>query len=398
MTRDFIGFSNSDPKSAILTAKTAGAGLVLAGFSCWLFSQLLSGGFDGAWVVLLSGVLLPVSRPLIHSLSRLKTSTEGIVILGTGKIAGKIYREMLNAKCGRFQGFVSTGGPLSFESGADGSGLRLIHYSQLKELAREKKISRVVVAEPEARNRKELTAALLDCRLSGLEVEHAPESYERLNRKVWLEALPPDWLIHSDGLPPSPAYRLVKQVMDFIGALVLLLMAAPLMALAAIAIKLESSGPALFPQVRVGLNGKEFVLYKFRSMREDAELASGPVWSGERDPRVTRLGATLRKYRIDELPQLFNVLRGDMSLVGPRPERPYFIQVLRRHIPYYDLRHSVKPGVTGWAQVRYSYGASIEDAYEKLQYALYYARRMSLSFDLAVLVRTVEVVLFARGR
>jgi lipopolysaccharide/colanic/teichoic acid biosynthesis glycosyltransferase len=172
----------------------------------------------------------------------------------------------------------------------------------------------------------------------------------------------------------------------------------PVMALAVIGIKLTSPGPILFRQERLGQFGRRFMVCKFRSMRQDAEAVSGPTWAGEDDPRVTPFGRFLRKFRIDELPQAFNVLAGDMSLIGPRPERPYFVELLRERVPYYELRHYVKPGITGWAQVMYHYGASVEDSYEKLQYDLYYAKHVSLQLDVRVLARTIKVVLFGRGR
>ena len=169
------------------------------------------------------------------------------------------------------------------------------------------------------------------------------------------------------------------------------------MLLIAAAIKLESPGPSLFAQERVGHHGRTFTLYKFRSMRADAEASSGPVWAGEKDNRVTALGGFIRKCRLDELPQIWNVLRGEMSFVGPRPERPYFVDLLKAHVPFYDLRHYVQPGITGWAQVMYPYGASVEDSYQKLQYDLYYSKHMSLSFDILILLKTVQVVVMGRG-
>ncbi len=177
-------------------------------------------------------------------------------------------------------------------------------------------------------------------------------------------------------------------------ALVVLL---PVIVLIAVLVRLDSAGPAFFKQRRVGQQGKQFVLYKFRSMTADAESDTGPVWAGDEDARVTRMGRFLRKTRLDELPQLFNVLKGDMSFVGPRPERPFFVAQLSSEIPYYGIRHTVKPGITGWAQVRYSYGASVEDAKEKLQYDLYYIKHMSLFLDLEVILDTIKVVFLNRG-
>jgi len=178
----------------------------------------------------------------------------------------------------------------------------------------------------------------------------------------------------------------------------MILITAPLLLLIGIGIKLDSAGPAIFRQERIGLHGSKFTLYKFRSMNLDAESKSGPAWAAEMDDRVTRFGRLLRRFRLDEIPQAFNVLRGDMSFAGPRPERPYFVDMLIEHIPYYGLRHYIKPGITGWAQVTHPYGASVEDAIEKLQYDLYYIKHMSLRQDALVLLKTVKVVLFGRGR
>jgi lipopolysaccharide/colanic/teichoic acid biosynthesis glycosyltransferase len=185
--------------------------------------------------------------------------------------------------------------------------------------------------------------------------------------------------------------------MDILCATLMILVTAPLQILIAILIKLDSPGSAIFSQERVGLHGSKFTLYKFRSMKMDAESKSGPAWSSEGDDRATRLGKVLRKFRLDEIPQAFNVLRGDMSFVGPRPERPYFVGMLNLRVPSYDLRHYVMPGITGWAQVLYPYGATVEDAIEKLQYDLYYVKHMSLRQDLLILIKTVSVVLFGRG-
>jgi lipopolysaccharide/colanic/teichoic acid biosynthesis glycosyltransferase len=181
-------------------------------------------------------------------------------------------------------------------------------------------------------------------------------------------------------------------------SLALILLAAPLLLLIAIAIKFDSAGPVLFRQVRVGLHGKTFVIYKFRSMRDDAELEAGSAWAAEGDERVTRVGRLLRLFRLDEIPQAFNVLKGEMSVVGPRPERPCFVDRLAQVIPFYNLRHYLKPGITGWAQVMYRYGASVEDSYEKLQYDFYYAKHKSFRCDAAILLKTVRIVLFGRGR
>jgi exopolysaccharide biosynthesis polyprenyl glycosylphosphotransferase len=189
----------------------------------------------------------------------------------------------------------------------------------------------------------------------------------------------------------------IRRTLDVGLSLLGLILSAPVMAVAALSIKVASPGPALFRQARVGKDGKVFMLYKFRSMSVDAEQLTGPVWASEDDPRITRVGRLLRKIRLDETPQMFNVLRGDMSFIGPRPERPVFVNQLKEEIPYYVLRFAVKPGITGWAQVKYPYGSTVEDALEKLQYDLYYIKNTSIFLDLLILLRSIQVVLFGRG-
>jgi sugar transferase (PEP-CTERM system associated) len=240
--------------------------------------------------------------------------------------------------------------------------------------------------------------ALLDCRLRGIQVEDWPTFYEKATGKILVRAVRPSWLIFSEGFVKTPRTEIVKRFFDVTVSLAGLILSLPLMILAAVAIKLESRGPVFYRQPRLGQNGCVFILNKFRSMHQDAERDTGPVWSAEEDPRITRVGAILRRTRFDELPQLFNVLVGHMSFIGPRPERPEFVSELQRQIPYYMERLAVKPGITGWAQIKYEYGASVEDATEKLQYDLYYIKNLSLFLDLLILLSTVQVVLFARGR
>ena len=255
----------------------------------------------------------------------------------------------------------------------------------------------VVVAQIERRGQFP-AKALLDCRLQGIQVEDWPTFYEKATGKILVTSLRPSWLIFADGFVKTRRTEVVKRFLDMSLAFIGLVLALPVMAAVAIAIKLDSRGAVLFRQPRLGQNGSVFILNKFRSMREDAEKDTGPVWARNNDPRVTRIGALLRKTRLDELPQLFNVLVGHMSFIGPRPERPEFVYDLQKAIPYYMERLSVKPGITGWAQVRYPYGASVDDALQKLQYDLYYIKNLSLFLDLLILLNTVQVVLFARGR
>jgi lipopolysaccharide/colanic/teichoic acid biosynthesis glycosyltransferase len=231
-----------------------------------------------------------------------------------------------------------------------------------------------------------------------MEIENEADSFERINRKVWLEGFSADLATVSKGGFLSKTYLGLRRIFDVLLSCALLVIAAPLMVLIALVVKFDSAGPAVFSQERVGLQGKLFMVHKFRSMRQDAERRTGPMWAREDDDRITRVGAFLRKRRLDELPQLWDVLRGHMSFIGPRPERPYFVELLKRKIPHFDVRHNVKPGVTGWAQVMYPYGASVEDAYHKLEYDLYYVKHLSLKLDVLILLKTIAVVARGEGR
>jgi sugar transferase (PEP-CTERM system associated) len=221
--------------------------------------------------------------------------------------------------------------------------------------------------------------------------------YERIRGEVPIDSLKASWLIYGDGFAQDPMRTFIKRTFDIAASLFLIVLNLPLMFLAALAIFIESGGPVFFTQERVGRGGRVFKCVKFRSMTTDAEKDGVARWATTNDSRVTRVGRVMRKMRIDELPQLFNVLRGEMSLVGPRPERPVFVAQLKDQIRFYDVRHSIKPGITGWAQVRYSYGSSIEDAQRKLQYDLFYVKNHSLALDIQVLVETIRVVLFGEG-
>jgi sugar transferase (PEP-CTERM system associated) len=238
---------------------------------------------------------------------------------------------------------------------------------------------------------------LVTVRSMGVPIEDCHSFYERLSSKIAITDLPPEWIALSDGFRRDRLILAAKRVIDVLVSFLGLILSVPLALVTAIAIKLESSGPVFYRQERVGQNEKHFTLFKFRSMAEGAEDQMGPVWAAENDPRVTRVGAIIRKLRIDEIPQMINVLKGEMSFVGPRPERAYFVEQLKQSIPYYDLRHSVKPGITGWAQISYRYGDSEQDAIEKLQYDLYYIKHMSPIFDLQIIFESIKVILFGWG-
>jgi sugar transferase (PEP-CTERM system associated) len=277
------------------------------------------------------------------------------------------------------------------------SEVRVIgNFSLIHKLANEGKVDRIIVAMEERRGRFP-TEELLKCRMEGISIEEGIAFYEHLTGKLLIERAYPSFLIFSNGFIKSTYHRVVKTVMDFMLSFLGLIISLPIMALVALAIKLDSRGPVFYQQERVGKNGKTLMLLKFRSMREDAERETGPVWAQERDLRVTRIGRIIRTLRLDEIPQMINVLRGEMSFVGPRPERPHFVGELKNEIPFYEKRHAAKPGITGWAQIKYPYGASTNDALEKLKYDLYYIKNMSLFLDLLILFRTVKIALFGNG-
>ena len=267
----------------------------------------------------------------------------------------------------------------------------------LIETARKLCVDEVVVALTERRAGSMPLRELLDCKLQGIMVHDLNSHFEKRLGQIRIDYLNASWLIFGDGFNQGLLRTFIKRVFDIVCASGLIILASPFMLMAFLAVKLDSRGPALYHQERVGLDNKPFQVVKFRSMRQDAELNGQPVWATSGDRRVTRVGKFLRLTRIDELPQLFSVLSGDMSLVGPRPERLFFVEQLTREIPFYAVRHSVKPGVTGWAQVRYQYGATVADSLEKLQYDLHYVKNHSLMWDLRILVETVRVVLTGKG-
>jgi sugar transferase (PEP-CTERM system associated) len=319
--------------------------------------------------------------------------TERLLIVGAGAAAQSLAAEIEDRRQElgvEIVGFVDVDPP------ADGAVRLLGTIEDIPALVARHGVHRVVVSLADARGRLPMER-LLDMKLAGVQFAHLASVYEEYTGKIAVENLRPSWLIFSEGFKISRARLAAKRAMDIAVASIGLLLAAPVMLIVALLVRLTSQGPALYHQSRVGQHGRVFTVHKFRSMRQDAEAESGAVWAMADDPRVTPVGRLLRKTRLDELPQLWNVLRGEMSLVGPRPERPEFVDDLARQIPFYRQRHVVKPGLTGWAQVCYTYGASVGDALEKLQYELYYIKNMSLALDLFVLFKTVQTVVLKRG-
>jgi sugar transferase (PEP-CTERM system associated) len=358
---------------------------------------LPAGGLPDAALPLaavLAACLVTGRRIYVAHSARPPSLRSRVLIVGAGDRAAAVGRTLQRA-----DGRVDIVGyyPVSNETGAAVPEQKVFAtYEPLVQLALRMKIDEVVVAPTERRGGGMPLRQLLDCKTRGVSVMDIATHIESKLEKIDLDYVNAAWLVFGRGFRQSWLRTAIKRTFDIVCACILIVAAAPVMVIAAVMIKLDSAGPAFYRQQRVGLNGRCFDVIKFRSMRTDAEK-DGPRWAAQDDDRVTRVGRIIRRLRIDELPQLFTVLLGDMSIIGPRPERPVFVDQLAGQIPYYGLRHSIKPGVTGWAQVRYPYGATVEDARQKLQYDLYYIKNHTLLLDLLVLFETVAVVLTGDG-
>lgn len=346
-----------------------------------------------ALLLIVGGML--VMRLLGNEMLPSSYTRQRVLIYGTGGRASIVGQSLLeNDPSIELIGYFR--GPQ--EKGPVIQGLNIISPGKtLTDVVREQRVNEIVVALSERRGGSMPLRELLDCKLQGIRVIDLATHFEQLLGQIHLEAVSAGWLIFGDGFKQGLVRSVVKRLFDILGSGILLLLSSPVMLVTALLIFIESGRPIFYRQERAGLNGDVFDVIKFRSMRQDAEKDGTPRWAGAGDTRVTRVGKIIRKMRIDELPQLFCVLKGDMSLVGPRPERPYFVERLTLDIPYYALRHGIKPGLTGWAQVRYHYGASIKDAEQKLQYDLYYVKNHSWFLDLIILFETVGVVLTGKG-
>lgn len=345
--------------------------------------------------VILSFILIVVTRVAFDRLADQERFKSRVLVLGTGSRADLIRKASDEGELDGLNivGYVQLG----TETGTPGEGGIVPGDRPLVDLISTADVDQIVLALDD--RRKALPVRdILDCKMSGIGVVDLLTFFERETGKVRLDILQPSWLFLSDGFRLNALRRVSKRVFDLSVVLLMLPIALPLMFLAGTAVFLESAGrgPIFYRQTRVGENGRLFQIIKFRSMRVDAE-SDGPRWASANDTRITPVGSFLRRTRLDELPQLYNVLKGEMSFVGPRPERPEFTRELRNSIPYYGERHRVKPGLTGWAQIRYPYGASQEDAVKKLQYDLYYVKNYSIFLDLLILFQTAEVVLFRKG-
>jgi sugar transferase (PEP-CTERM system associated) len=370
--------------------------IVLAALYFWIPTLMIG---RGVFVLAAAAVISVVAgwRLAFEFMSR-RSPRERLLLVGTSEGAVTLARELFQRRVElgvHIVGFVDpepskVGQPL-INPGVIGT------IEDIPSIVRARNVDRVVVSLADARGKLPMDK-LLEMKLDrGVSFDHLASIYEEYTGKIAVENLRPSWLIFSEGFRKSHLADATKRALDTVIAIAGLVVAAPILAVTALAVKVSSRGPALYHQQRVGQHGRLFMVHKFRSMRQDAEVATGAVWASANDNRVTFVGRFLRKTRLDELPQLLNVLVGEMSLVGPRPERPEFVAQLTEQIPFYGLRHVVRPGLTGWAQVRYTYGASVEDALEKLQYDLYYIKHLNLAFDLFILFSTIKTVLLRRG-
>jgi sugar transferase (PEP-CTERM system associated) len=322
-------------------------------------------------------------------LVQLPILVERVYVLGTGERAQRLVQGLrqnpdLGVEVASWTGKLE--GAVTLESVA----------ADLMEVVEKAKVHRVIVAMPERRGTIPMQE-LLELRMRGVKIEEATSWLERMSGKIEVENLYPSWLVFAQGFRRSSTFVLIRRLISITISLIGLILTAPLMPFLMLIITLDSKGPVFYTQTRVGKGGRLFKVVKFRTMRQDAEASSGPKWAGDNDPRITRVGKFLRSSRLDEIPQLWCVLKGDMAFVGPRPERPEFIAWLSKEIPYYGVRHMVRPGLTGWAQVKYKYGSTVEDAREKLQYDLFYIKNASIGLDLLIMFQTVKTVLLRRG-
>lgn len=350
------------------------------------------------WSIISSFIITILIRLVFGATFDMRRLRRKVLVFGAGKKAKEIL-DALNEDGFHdveLAGFVHTGdGKISVPE-----DLVIWEPGNWLDYLRDQKISELVVAQDERRRSEGAEFPLNDflfAKLRGVDVTEVISFIERGQTKLELPLLDVSWMLFSDGFKFSKSRDFTKRLVDLLVSFVLLVVVAPLMIPTALAVFLETGRPIFYHQERVGYNGKRFRIYKFRSMRQDAEKGGKAVWATKNDNRVTRVGAFIRNTRLDELPQLLNVIRGEMSFVGPRPERPQFVDELSKKIPYYDVRHTVKPGLMGWAQLKYPYGASEEDAKNKLEYDLYYTKNHSLMMDILIMIQTVEVVLLGKG-
>lgn len=380
--------------------RAIGATSLILGIAYWLFPLLVVEQGVFLLTAALAIVMVMAWRSMFDWITDHMAPRERLLLVGTGPAAVILARELFERRQELGVDIVGFVDPDPARVGAPVINPGVVGtIDDIPALAARMSVDRVVVGLSDDRGKLPMDRLLAVRLRSGVQFDHLASVYEEYTGKIALENLRPSWLVFSTGFRKTHVFVVTKRVFDVVAAVCGLVLSLPLTIFVAIIVKLESPrDPVFYHQERVGLDGAVFTIHKFRTMRNDAEARTGPVWSaGAGDPRITSVGGFMRRTRLDEIPQLWNVLRGDMSLIGPRPERPTFVETLTRQIPFYGQRHVVKPGITGWAQVRYSYGASVEDAVEKMQYDLYYVKHMSMLFDLVIALETIKTVLLRRG-
>lgn len=355
----------------------------------YLFPRFLPGHNSALVGLMILTVALFGWRAAYAWLSQQPYLRERVYVLGTGERAQRLVQGLR----ARTELGIEVAG---WTGSVEGALTREAVAADLKEVVEHRDVHRVIVAMPDRRGTIPIHE-LLQLRLEGAKIEEATTWLEKMSGRIEVEQLYPSWLVFAEGFRFSTGFMMLRRVVSLMASAVLLLVVLPLIPFVMLAIKLDSKGPVLYRQKRVGRAGVTFYCFKFRTMRQDAEADTGPTWAGDDDPRITRVGHFLRSSRLDEIPQLWNVVKGDMAFVGPRPERPEFVDWLTKEIPYYPVRHVVRPGITGWAQVKYKYGNTIDDAKEKLQYDLYYIKNASIGLDVLIMFQTVKIVLLGRG-
>ncbi len=347
-------------------------------------------------VILISAAGILLARLMIFKSSEAGLLESRIIFLGSGTLAkecGELAKHNVAYHKYHIVGYV----PVAEEDTCVAESALLPLESSLTATAAKHDAGEIIVSVQNRRGGNLPIKELLECKLNGIKVTDAATFFEREACQIRVDSLQPSWLVFGTGFDQSFLRAFCKRSFDLVVSLIIFTVSIPAMLITALCIVLEDRGPIFYKQERVGKNGQTYMVLKFRSMRNDAEKAGSPQWAKSNDPRTTRIGSIIRKLRIDELPQILNVLKGEMSFVGPRPERPFFVQQLNEQIPFYNVRHSIKPGITGMAQVRYPYGASVEDAVQKLQYDLYYVKNNSLFLDILILIDTLQVVLLGKG-
>lgn len=396
--KDIYGFRGSRPSKdyAIRLCQALAMATVTLCVLFYMAPSLMVGRGVFGIAIVLSSIFLILWHTFLRLYLGARAPHTNLLVLGTGNLAREAVKEILaHPELGiKVVGFVDDNPQLTGVSIVNPKVIGV--YQDLPKLVSDHKVDRIVVGLQDRRGKLPIKE-LLDFKTRGVAIEDATTFYERVAGKIPIENLKPSWMVFNTGFGVTKGALLKKRIISLVVSSVLLILLSPIILLLMILIRLDSKGPIFYRQERIGQDGKIFTLVKFRSMYKNAEEGTGPVWCKEGDDRITRMGRLMRRTRLDELPQFYNVFRGDMSLVGPRPERPHFVQQLAESIPFYPLRHCVKPGITGWAQINYGYANSLDHTVEKLQYDLFYIKNMSSVLDTLIILETIKTVLVRKG-